>query len=51
MTAGCVDLGRLKGNNGDQNHDLPPDFDLSGDVTVTIHCQPFHVVLSTASLT
>jgi hypothetical protein len=50
MTAGYVDLGGLKGNKGDQNYEIPADFDLSGDVTVTIYCQPFHVVFSTASL-
>lgn len=51
MTPGYVDLGGLKGNRGDQNYEIPDDVDLSGDVTITIYCQPFHVVFSTASLT
>jgi hypothetical protein len=50
MTPGYVDLGSLKGNLGDQNYELPDDLDLSGDFTVTIYCQPFHVVFATAEL-
>lgn len=51
MTSGYVDLGSLKGNRGNQNYDIPPDVDLSsGDWTVVIYCQPFHVIFATATL-
>lgn len=51
MTSGYVDLGGLKGNRGNQNYDIPPGVDLSsGDWTVVIYCQPFHVVFATAQL-
>lgn len=52
MAAGYVDLGGLKGNRGDQNYDIPPEVDIdSGDWTVIIYCQPFHVIFATATLT
>ena len=47
---GYEDLGKLKGNIGNQNYDLPEGFDLSGPWTVVIYCEPFHVVFSTAQL-
>jgi hypothetical protein len=51
MAAGYVDLGSLKGNRGNQNYDIPPEVDLSsGDWTVVIYCQPFHVIFATAGL-
>ncbi len=51
MTSGYVDLGALKGNRGNQNYDIPPEVDLaSGDWTVVIYCQPFHVIFATAQL-
>ena len=43
-----VDLGKLKGNVGNQNYDIPADVDLSQYSGVMIYCQPFHVVFSTA---
>lgn len=43
-----VDLGKLKGNVGNQNYDIPADVDLSKYRGVMIYCQPFHVVFSTA---
>lgn len=50
-TPGYVDLGSLKGNRGDQNYDIPTEVDLtSGDWTVVIYCQPFHVIFATAGL-
>ncbi|NND01818.1 MAG: hypothetical protein HKN91_03445 [Acidimicrobiia bacterium] len=51
MASGYVDLGGLKGNRGSQNYDIPVDVDItSGEWTVVIYCQPFHVVFATASL-
>jgi hypothetical protein len=51
MASGYVDLGSLKGNRGNQNYDIPPDVDLSsGDWSVVIYCQPFHVIFATAEL-
>lgn len=51
-TDGYEYLGELKGNNGNQNYDVPEDLDLSsGEYTVVIYCEPFHVVFATAALT
>jgi hypothetical protein len=44
-----VNLGRLKGNVGSQNYDLPADLDLSGYNSVVIYCLQFQVVFSTAT--
>lgn len=49
--AGYTDLGKLKGNQGNQNYELPADLDLTGPLTITIYCEPFHVVFATAALT
>lgn len=49
-SAGYVDLGGLKGNIGDQNYEIPSDFDLSTAGSIVIYCQPFHVIFSVASL-
>jgi len=48
--AGYLDLGKIKGNMGDQNYVLPKDADPATFATVVIYCQPFHVVFSTATL-
>lgn len=45
-----IDLGKLKGNIGDQNYTIPADVDLNQYGSVVIYCQPFHVVFATASL-
>lgn len=51
MASGYVDLGSLKGNRGSQNYDIPASVDIaSGDWTVVIYCQPFHVIFATAEL-
>lgn len=51
MATGYVDLGSLKGNKGDQNYDVPAGTDLSsGEWTVVIYCEPFHVIFATAAL-
>lgn len=47
---GDFDLGRLKGNIGDQNYELPADLDLSKFKSVVIYCKQFSVVFSTATL-
>ena len=49
--AGFVELGKLKGNQGDQNYDLPDDLDLSHYRAVTIWCRRFSVNFATAPLT
>lgn len=47
---GYLDLGKLKGNIGNQNYPVPDDADISSYNAVMIYCQPFHVVFSTAPL-
>ena len=47
---GYLDLGKLKGNIGNQNYPVPIDTDISVYNAVMIYCQPFHVVFSTAPL-
>jgi electron transfer DM13 len=49
--AGFVELGTLKGNQGDQNYDVPGDLDLSKYRAVTIWCRRFSVNFATAPLT
>jgi hypothetical protein len=49
-TAGFVELGKLKGNVGDQNYDIPPSVDLDKYRAVTIWCARFGVNFGTAPL-
>lgn len=49
--AGFVELGKLKGNQGDQNYDIPADLDLAKYRAVTIWCKRFGVNFGTAPLT
>jgi hypothetical protein len=49
--AGFVELGKLKGNQGDQNYDVPEDLDLTHYRAVTIWCRRFSVNFATAPLT
>lgn len=49
-TEGYVDLGKLKGNIGNQNYEIPPEVDVQIHNTVTIYCAPFHVIFSVAAL-
>ena len=49
--AGFVELGKLKGNQGDQNYDIPPGLDLNQYRAVTIWCRRFGVNFATAPLT
>ncbi|HEU5303528.1 MAG TPA: DM13 domain-containing protein [Gemmatimonadales bacterium] len=48
--AGFVELGKLKGNQGDQNYEVPGDLDLSKYRAVTIWCRRFRVNFATAPL-
>jgi hypothetical protein len=45
-----VDLGRLSGNVGDQNYEIPPDVDLDRYSTVVIWCRRFAVAFGAAPL-
>jgi hypothetical protein len=45
-----VNLGRLKGNVGDQNYEIPNGTDLSKYTTVLIWCQAFSVLFGSAEL-
>jgi hypothetical protein len=47
---GYLDLGELKGNRGDQNYEIPADYELPEELSVVIYCVPFHVIFSTATL-
>ena len=49
-SAGYVDLGKLKGNRGNQNYHIPDDVEVGAQATVIIYCLPFHVIFSVASL-
>ena len=48
--AGFVELGRLKGNIGDQNYEVPAELDLGRYRAVTIWCKRFAVNFATAPL-
>lgn len=45
-----VELGALKGNQGDQNYDLPAAADLNKYQAVAIYCEKFHAVFGMAKL-
>jgi hypothetical protein len=49
--AGFVELGKLKGTEGDQNYEIPADLDLGKYRAVTIWCRRFSVNFATAPLT
>lgn len=46
----AFEIGRLKGNIGDQNYALPAEVDLSKFKSVAIYCKRFSVIFSTAEL-
>ena len=48
--AGYVELGKLKGNVGSQNYDIPSGVSLADVQSVVIYCNPFRVVFSVATL-
>lgn len=45
-----VELGALKGNQGDQNYDLPGNADLNQYQAVAIYCERFHAIFGVARL-
>ena len=45
-----VELGSLKGNEGDQNYEIPSDTDLSKFQTVSIYCERFNANFGAAPL-
>jgi hypothetical protein len=45
-----VELGTLKGNQGDQNYDLPATVDLNQYQAVAIYCERFHAIFGVAKL-
>ncbi|MGA9939234.1 MAG: DM13 domain-containing protein [Candidatus Acidiferrales bacterium] len=45
-----VELGSLKGNQGDQNYDLPRSVDLQKYNAAVIYCERFHAVFGVAKL-
>ncbi len=47
---GYVDLGKLKGNIGNQNYPIPDNVDVTIQGSVVIYCKPFHVIFSVAPL-
>jgi hypothetical protein len=48
--SGYREIARLKGNQGNQNYELPSDLDLSQYHSVVIWCRAFSVVFSSAEL-
>lgn len=49
-TDGYVDLGKIKGNKGNQNYPIPDGVDTSRMESVIIYCKPFNVIFSVAAL-
>lgn len=47
---GYHDLGRLKGNIGNQNYPIPDDVNVDAQMSVIIYCKPFSVIFSVAPL-
>jgi hypothetical protein len=45
-----VELGKLKGNEGDQNYDVPAGTDLTKYQTVSIYCERFNANFGAAPL-
>jgi len=45
-----VELGRLKGNEGDQNYEIPAGTDLAKFTTVSIYCERFNANFGAAPL-
>ena len=45
-----VELGSLKGNQGDQNYDLPATTDLTKYRAAVIYCERFHAIFGLAKL-
>ena len=47
---GYEELGKLKGDIGNQNYAIPSGTDISQYQSVVIYCKPFHVIFSVAPL-
>ena len=47
---GYIDLGDLKGNQGNQNYPIPGEVDITLFNSVVVYCKPFNVVFSVATL-
>ncbi len=47
---GFLDLGELKGNQGNQNYEIPDDVDLSEYATVAIFCLRFNYTFNAATI-
>lgn len=45
-----IELGKLKGNMGNQNYEVPAGVDVSAYKSVVIYCKPFSVVFNVAAL-
>lgn len=45
-----IELGKLKGNVGNQNYDIPDSVDVSQYKSVVIYCKPFRIIFSVASI-
>ena len=50
VDSGHVNLGRLKGNIGNQNYPIPAGTDLSEYGSVVVYCVPFRTVFAVATL-
>lgn len=50
VKAGFENLGRLKGNQGSQNYEIPADLNLEDFGSVVIYCRAFSVLFSPATL-
>ncbi len=48
--SGYIDLGGLKGNQGNQNYEIPADYEIPAELSVVIYCVPFHVLFASAPL-
>jgi len=49
-STGRVELGKLKGNEGDQNYEVPTGTDLTKFQTVSIYCERFNANFGAAPL-
>ncbi len=50
LDAGYEELGKLKGNIGNQNYTIPDSLDVDEYGSIVIYCKPFQVVFSVAPL-
>ncbi len=50
LDEGYIELGKLKGNKGNQNYEVSDAIDTTLYPGVVIYCKPFHVIFSKATL-